>query len=121
MTSLKILVVDDDKDGADGLAEALELYGHQVTTAYSGFDAVKLFRHTVFDLTFMDVMMLGLNGVESLMQIRKIAPKARVFMMTGYSARDLLDQAVDEGAAGVLQKPFAIEEVLENVKGSLLC
>jgi len=55
------------------------------------------------------------------LEIKKIAPDARVFMMTGYSARDLLDQAIDEGAAGVLQKPFAIEEVLENVKGSLLC
>ena len=120
MTSLQILVVDDDKDGADSLAEALEFYGHQVMTAYRGSDAVELFRHPIFDLTFMDVMMLGLNGVESLMQIRKIVPDAKVFMMTGYSARDLLEQAIDEGAAGVLQKPFAIEDVLDKTMGSRL-
>ena len=115
MKQLDILVVDDDRDGADGLSEALEYYGHNVTTCYSGFDAVESFRTSKFDLTFMDVMMLGLNGVESFLEIRKIDPEARVFMMTGYSARDLLEEAVGQGAAGVFQKPFAIEDVLEKV------
>ncbi len=115
MQQLEILVVDDDRDGADGLSEALELYGHRVTTQYSGEDAVEAFRHTSFDLTFMDVMMLGLNGVESFLEIRKIKPDAKVYMMTGYSARELLEEAVNHGAAGVFQKPFAIEDALESV------
>lgn len=114
MKQLNILVVDDDKDGADGLSEALEFYGHKVATAYSGEDAVEAFRHKSFDVTFMDVMMLGLNGVESFLQIKELCPTAKVYMMTGYSARDLLEQAVDQGAAGVFHKPFAIEEALEK-------
>ena len=118
MKQLNILVVDDDRDGADGLSEALEFYGHKVTTVYSGEDAVEAFRQCTFDLTFMDVMMLGLNGVESFHEIRKIKPDAKVYMMTGYSARDLLEEAVGHGAAGVFHKPFAIEDVLEGVLGS---
>ncbi len=118
MKKLMILVVDDDHDGADGLSEALEFYGHDVTTVYSGEDAVEAFRKVSFDVTFMDVMMLGLNGVESFLEIRKIKPDAKVFMMTGYSARELLDEAVGHGAAGVFHKPFAIEDALESAIGS---
>jgi CheY-like chemotaxis protein len=114
MKQLNILVVDDDQDGADGLSEALEFYGHTVATAYSGEDAVEAFRHRSFDVTFMDVMMLGLNGVESFLQIKEICPTAKVYMMTGYSARDLLEEAVGHGAAGVFHKPFAIEDALEK-------
>ncbi|MGI9412946.1 MAG: response regulator [Hyphomicrobiales bacterium] len=113
-----ILVVDDDRDGADGLSEALEFYGHKVTTVYGGEDAVKAFRQEEFDLTFMDVMMLGLNGVECFLEIRKIKPDAKVYMMTGFSARDLLEEAVGQGAAGVFHKPFAIEDVIEKAMGS---
>ena len=121
MKQLEILVVDDDRDGADGLSEALEYYGHKVTTVYGGEDAVEAFRNVRFDLTFMDVMMLGLNGVESFLEIRKIHPDAKVYMMTGYSARNLIDEAVDQGAAGVFHKPFAIEDALETVMGSYAC
>ena len=117
MKQLEILVVDDDEDGADGLSEALEYYGHKVTTVYGGQDAVDAFREKGFDVTFMDVMMLGLNGVESFLEIRKIKPDAKVYMMTGYSARELLEEAVGQGAAGVFHKPFAIEDALEKVMG----
>lgn len=115
MKQLNILVVDDDQDGADGLADALDFYGHNVKAVYSGEDAVDAFRQSEFDLTFMDVMMFGLNGVESLLEIRKIKADAKVYMMTGYSAKELLEEAVSNGAAGVFHKPFAIEEILDKV------
>jgi len=118
MRQLEILVVDDDRDGADDLSEALELCGHNATAVYSGEDAVNAFRHGSFDVTFMDVMMLGLNGVEAFLEIQKINPDAKVYMMTGCSARDLLNEAVGHGAAGVLQRPFAIEEALDRAIGS---
>jgi len=115
MKQLNILVVDDDQDGADGLADALDLYGHNVTTVYSGEDAVDAFRQTLFDLTFMDVMMFGLNGVESLIEIRKTKSDAKVYMMTGYSAKELLEEAMSNGAAGVFYKPIAIEKILDDI------
>ena len=112
MTTLKILVVDDDVDVADSLADVLELKGHDVTTVYDSGEAVKVFTREKFDVAFMDVMMPGKNGVESFLEIRKAKPDARVVMMTGFSVQHLLDQALEQGAAGVLHKPVAVDDIL---------
>ena len=112
---LHILVVDDDEDNAQSLAELFELEGHQVTVAYSGEAAVAAYVNTAFDLAFMDVMMPGLSGVESFMAIRKLRHEAKVFMMTGYSVEQLLQQAMDHGAMGVLTKPIDIDKLLRSV------
>jgi two-component system response regulator HydG len=112
---LRILVVDDDEDNANSLGELFELEGHDVTVANSGEDAIAAYTATNFDLAFMDVMMPGLNGVESFMEIRKLKPDARVYMMTGYSVEQLLQQAMDHGAMGVLTKPIDIDKILKSV------
>ncbi len=113
---LRIFVVDDHKDIADGLADVLRMKGHEVEVAYNGQQAIRIFREKEFDISFMDVMMPGMNGVESFMEIRKIRPAAKVIMMTGYSVEQLLDQAVQEGACGILHKPINIDDVLEAME-----
>ncbi len=119
MKSLNIFIVDDNKDLAQGMAMLLELEGHKVTQAYSGEQALEIFKQEDFDITFMDVKMPGMNGVESFFEIKKIKPQAKVMMMTAYSVKELLQQALDGGAMGVLNKPVKLEtvqEVLESVK-----
>lgn len=113
---LKILVVDDNKDNADSLAELFELEGHKVTVAYSGQQAIEAYEATHFDLAFMDVMMPGKNGVESFLEIRAMRPTAKVFMMTGYSVEQLLQQAVENGALGVLSKPVDLDKALSMIE-----
>ena len=112
---LHILVVDDDEDNACSLGELFEMEGHQVTVAFSGEEAIAAYVNTDFDLAFMDVMMPGLNGVESFMNIRKLRPEAKVFMMTGFSVEQLLQQAMELGAMGVLTKPIDIDKLLRSV------
>ena len=113
--TLRILVVDDDEDNANSLAELFELEGHAVTLAYSGEAAIAAYMNASFDLAFMDVMMPGLNGVESFLEIRKLKPEAKVFMMTGYSVEQLLQQAMDHGAMGVLTKPISIDKLMRSL------
>ncbi len=113
--SLRILVVDDDEDNANSLGELFELEGHHVTVAHSGEAAIAAYVNESFDLAFMDVMMPGKNGVESFMEIRKLRPEARVYMMTGYSVEQLLQQAMDHGAMGVLTKPIDLDKLLRTV------
>ena len=113
---MRIFVVDDHRDVAEGLADVLRMHGHEVEVAFNGEQAIRTFRERDFDIAFMDVMMPGMNGVESFMEIRKIKPAAKVIMMTGYSVEQLLDQAVDKGAYGVLHKPVAMDDVLEAVE-----
>jgi two-component system response regulator HydG len=113
VNSLNIFVVEDDVDFAEGLAETLEMEGHNVEIANSGEDAIARFQEKDFDLTFMDVRLPGKNGVESFLEIRALKPEARVMMMTGYSLQHLLDEAMDGGALGVLQKPFDIGRAVD--------
>ena len=111
--SLRILVVDDDVDNALSLGELLEMEGHSVRIVHSGEDAIRAAILEDFNLSFMDVILPGLNGVESFMQIHRVRPQARVYMMTGYSVEQLLTQALDGGALGVLEKPFDPEAILK--------
>ncbi|MBC8037707.1 MAG: response regulator [Rhizobiales bacterium] len=109
---LSILVVDDDADNANSMGELFETEGHRATVVDSGEAAIEAFRHQKFDVAFMDVMMPGKNGVESFLEIRKLRPAAKVYMMTGYSVEQLLQQAMDHGALGVLSKPIDTAKVL---------
>jgi DNA-binding response OmpR family regulator len=113
MRPLKIFIVDDNQDFAESLAEILKLEGHQVELAFDGETAIEKFRERKFDITFMDVKLPGMNGVESFFEIRKINPQARVVMMTGYSVEQLLSQAIENGAIGVLRKPIEMSKLLE--------
>lgn len=113
---LRTFIVDDHHDIADGLAEVLRIHGHEAEVAYTGEQAVRVFREKDFDIAFMDVMMPGMNGVESFLAIRRMKPNARVVMMTGYSVEQLLDQVVEKGAYGVLHKPVAMDDVLATLE-----
>ncbi len=112
----RIFIVDDDRDFAESITEVLEEHGCSVELAFSGEEAVRKFRAQDFDMTFMDVRMPGLNGVETFHEFRKIKPDAKVLMMTAYSVEQLLEEAIDKGALGVLHKPFEMEDILSAVE-----
>ena len=95
-----ILVVDDDRDNANSMGELFEMEGHRAHVVYGGAEAIEAYHRWNFDVSFLDVMMPGMNGVESFLAIRKLRPNANVFMMSGYSVEELLKQAVDHGALG---------------------
>jgi DNA-binding response OmpR family regulator len=109
----RVLIVDDDRDHAESLADVLEMRGHVGELARSGEDAVVQFAQTEFDLVLLDVKLPGMNGVETFLKLKKIRPTARVLMMTGFSLEQLIAQAIENGAIGVLYKPFAATQLLE--------
>jgi DNA-binding response OmpR family regulator len=115
----RVLVIDDDRDHAESIADILSMRGHRVEAAFSGEQGVEIFREQDFDIVFMDVKLPGMNGVETFFEFKKIRPDARVMMMTGFSLEQLITQAIENGALGVLRKPFAIQDllhVLDQVK-----
>jgi CheY-like chemotaxis protein len=119
MNPLRVLIVDDDQDFAESLALLIEGRGYQVEIAFSGEEALTRFRQQDFDITFIDVRLPGKNGLESFLDIRKLKPSARVVMMTGYSVEQLLEQVVEHGDWGVLNKPIDAQQMLgllENIK-----
>ena len=69
---INVLIVDDDRDFSESLAMAVESKGFVVERAFSGEEAIEIFRERDFDIAFMDVKLPGKNGVESFMEIKKI-------------------------------------------------
>jgi CheY-like chemotaxis protein len=114
--SLSILVVDDDVENAESLAELFAMDDHKVIVAYDGDQAIEAFSLNKFDIGFFDVMMPGKNGVDSFIEIRQNHPDAQVYFMTGYSADDLLKKALENGAMGVFGKPVDLPKVLETIE-----
>jgi two-component system, NtrC family, response regulator HydG len=113
---MRIFIVDDDQDHAESVADILELHGHSVHVSLSGEQAVERYRDQDFDVVLMDVKLPGMNGVETFFEFKKIRSTARVLMMTGYSVEQLVAQAVENGALGVLHKPFAVDQLLQMIE-----
>lgn len=107
----RALIVDDEKIIRDFLNNLLSLQGLEVVKAEDGYKAVELSRTGRFDLFFIDYRLPGLNGLETFRQIRQIDQNASVVMMTGYTVEGILEQAVSEGARGLIRKPFNIGEI----------
>jgi two-component system, NtrC family, response regulator HydG len=116
MEPMRVFIVDDDRDLAESLSIALEGSGCEVELAYSGEEAIKIFREKDFDIAFIDVKLPGKNGVESFLEIKKIKPGVKVIMMTGYSVEQLLEQALNNGAKGILHKPIDMNKLLEMLR-----
>ena len=112
MRPASVMIVDDDVDLAESLAEMLQLQGHAVQVASNGQEAVERHRQGDFDITFMDVRMPIMNGVDSFFAIRALRPNAKVVLMTGYE-ESIVAKALAAGALGLLTKPFKIEELLD--------
>jgi two-component system response regulator HydG len=114
--TMKILIVDDDQDHAESIGDLLDLRGYDIELAASGEQAAARFRDQKFDFVLMDVKLPGMNGVETFLEFKKIRSDAKVLMMTGYSVDQLIARAVDNGALGVLHKPFAISHLLQTLE-----
>jgi two-component system response regulator HydG len=112
---LLILVLDDHVDVAESLGEILELKGHRAKVVHCGPDAVEAFRKLAIDLAIFDVKMPGMNGVEAFMEIKNFRPEARIVMMSGYADDGLVARAMEEGALGLLRKPFAVEDLMTRI------
>lgn len=115
---LNILVLDDDAENADSLAELFAMDNHRVIVAYNGQEAIEAFSLNKVDVGFFDVMMPGKNGVDSFIEIRQTHPGAKVYFMTGYSADDLLKKALENGAMGVFGKPVDLPKVMGAIEAA---
>ncbi len=114
MRRANVMIVDDDRDLAESLAEMLELQGHAVEIASNGQEAVERHRKNEFDITFMDVRMPVMNGVDSFFAIRALRPDAKVVLMTGYE-ESMVAKALAGGALGLLTKPFEMDDLLAKL------
>jgi DNA-binding NtrC family response regulator len=116
---LNILVVDNEKEICRMFEKWFSLESHQVKTVLTGRQAISLVKTNSFDIVFLNVILVELQGIEVLEKIKEISPKIKVIMMSGKLLnKNLLRDIRKKGASGFLQKPFSIED-LHNLLDSL--
>lgn len=115
MSTIKLLVVDDDTDFAESLADMLEMYGYATEIAGSGEEAMETLREKYFDLVLMDMKMPGISGIETMARIRSLKPGLKVVMVTAFTKSEFIRQAMQDGAVGILHRPVETCELLDMV------
>jgi DNA-binding response OmpR family regulator len=111
----RVLVVDDNHDLAENLAELLEDEGYEVATAYSGEDALEIASERSFDTVLADIRMPGMNGVELVKRLSELNPETTYLLMTAYSSDALLGEAMRAGVRAILNKPIDLSLLLKRL------
>ena len=115
----KILIIEDDKDIAEGLKETLEDEGYRIALALDGQKGLEQISQENFELIICDLMMPEINGFEVISEIRKFQNELPIIIL---SARiDIKDKvrALDLGADDYLTKPFSSDELLARINRKL--
>jgi DNA-binding NtrC family response regulator len=107
----RILVVDDDADIRQTLAEILGYDGHVVEVARDGLEAQRLIEKVVFDIVLCDVRMPGKDGMELLDWAKKTRPDLEFIMLSGHATIDMAVEATKKGAFDFLEKPLDLPKL----------
>ena len=115
----RILIVDDEESIRHALRQVFEYEEHEVMTAEDGPEAIELFKSFAPHVTFLDVKMSGLDGLEVLSHIRKVDPGAHVVMISGHGTIDTAVDATRKGAFDFLEKPLDTDRLLVSLRNVL--
>jgi DNA-binding NtrC family response regulator len=109
--SLRILFADDEKSLQEFMRSELPRLGHEVIVCPDGKAAVKALEKATFDAAILDLRMPGLNGIETLQQIKQISPDTEVIIMTGHGTMETAIEALRLGAFEYVHKPCKLTEI----------
>jgi CheY-like chemotaxis protein len=120
-TDITVLVVDDETILLDTLRGLLEAEGYRVRTAASGAAAIEACAAGPVSIVFLDVNMPDLDGLETYRSLLRVAPGVPVVMITGYgvSLRRLIEEALQLGVRGCIDKPFKIAQITGAIRANL--
>ncbi|MBW1895135.1 MAG: response regulator, partial [Deltaproteobacteria bacterium] len=109
--NFKVLLVDDELEFLETLVKRLTKRGLNITMASSGEEALAVIREKKFDVSVLDVRMPGMDGIETLRAMKKIAPLMEVIMLTGHASVEVAIEGMELGAFDYLMKPMDIDEL----------
>jgi len=119
MVALKVLLVDDEKDFVEALAERLQLRGIDAKTATDGESALRLIDSSPPQVVVLDVMMPGLGGADVLGRIKATHPQIPVILLTGHGSIHEESAYMKESAFDYLVKPIDINELITKIRDAL--
>jgi DNA-binding NtrC family response regulator len=114
--NFNVLLVDDELEFLETLVKRLTKRGLNISTAKSGEDALKIIRGKGIDVAVLDVRMPGMDGIQTLRQIKKIDPLMEVIMLTGHASVEVAIEGMELGAFDYLMKPADIDELFYKLQ-----
>ncbi len=112
----KVLLVDDEKDFVEMFSLRLEESGERVFTAFNGKECLSTLEKENIDVTVLDIKMPGMDGIETLAEIKKNHPLVEVIMLTGHGTAETAVKGMKLGAFDYLIKPADFSEVKEKIE-----
>jgi two-component system, OmpR family, response regulator len=115
MQKLRVLIIDDEPDFLETIVKRLVKRNMEATGVGSGEDALGLVENESFDVAILDMRMPGMDGIETLKEIKRKSPLTEVIMLTGHASVESGMQGMQFGAFDYMIKPADFEELVEKV------
>lgn len=112
----KVLIVDDEKDFLNIIAERIRARGMDVSTASSAEDAIHMVLEKSFDVIIMDFMMPALDGFKALKLIKTNQPEVEIILLTGNVPDEKRMEAEALGALDIIEKPPDLKVLIQIIK-----
>ncbi|MBN1104183.1 MAG: sigma-54-dependent Fis family transcriptional regulator, partial [Deltaproteobacteria bacterium] len=106
---IKVLMVDDEEQFRSTTSRILSRKGYETTMAGSGEEAIEALKKSSQDVVILDIKMPGMDGHQTLAEIKKISPEVPVIMLTGHGAVESARTSLKHGAFDYLSKPCDID------------
>ncbi len=119
VSSIKILVIDDEPTVLESFKMILKIKDYEVETYLDGPAAFEQFKKDKYDIAFVDMKLPKMDGLEILKRIKEIDPQLEVIIVTAYATDASHSNAINLGALEYLRKPFLMEEIYELVDRGL--
>lgn len=113
-----ILLVDDEEQFRGALKKQLTVRGYEVMDVERGFDAIKIVRHNNPEVVVLDQKMPGMDGIQTLKEIKKIRPEVQVIMLTGHANTDDARLTGKLDVFRYMQKPCMLDELIGNIEAA---
>jgi len=114
--SAKVLLVDDEKDFLDIMAERMRARGMDVSTATSAHDALELVKTEPYDAVIMDFLMPEMDGFSALKMVKESQPDLSVILLTANVTEEKRIEAIKLGALDVLEKPADLTILTQKIE-----
>jgi len=113
-----ILVVDNEKDILNVLQDVLGILGYSTEIVKNGQEALSIFQKDRFSLVITDMVMPDIDGLTLMKKIKEEDPSIPVVIITGFGSQ-MVDEAMQAGADGFIEKPFKIEDIKNMLSKTL--
>jgi DNA-binding NtrC family response regulator len=110
-----LLLIDDEEMYLEYLSRRLIKRGYEVTKCLSGEEALEKVGRSAFDVVVLDVLLPGIDGIETLREIKRMAPLAEVIMLTGHASLESGIEGMKLGAFDYLRKPCDTADLVSAI------